>query len=170
MFYERGIVTITCGDTIRICANGTSLEAKEIVSRLLIGQSEYALSHVYIAYGNVEHAAFHFKNIIAETFYNLQTPYDFIRMPITSLSLIRSQDNGPYDTIEVQASVCATKGEHGVPFGPEHGSRLVALAAVASPRQIAAQDKLYAYTILDPTEGLHAKDSVSVSWRMTISI
>lgn len=155
-----------------VCVESSNLvvyNGADIIAKLLGGECEYKISHMYFAYENTAGTpspAAASRTDTASDFWDLTAPEDFIRSPILQPVTFESTDTQYlHNQVTFYSVTVATAGEHGVPFGAANNSKVYKLGLVAAPgTNPETDDLLYASYVLPTALEAAGSGQISATW------
>jgi hypothetical protein len=166
----RGYVTVSNGAGLHIAArNLVVYTGGDIIAKLLGGQTEYNISHMYFAFENTVGTPTPpvpaRTDTAASAFHSLVSPRDFIRAAVLVPPAFSASDGDhSYNRATFTAIATAAAGVNGVPFGSSSNSQIYAMGLVAAPTGAYAGDILYAHFALPTSLPVAGSGQVSATW------
>lgn len=140
----------------------------DIIAKLLGGQPEFRISHMYFAFENTVGVPVPPVPVRTDTvaqFSSLVAPRDYIRAPVLVPPAFSASDGDHnYNQATFTSIAAAAAGEGGVPFGAANDSKVYALGLVAAPTGAVAGDVLYAYFALPAALPAAGSGQISATW------
>jgi hypothetical protein len=141
----------------------------DIIAKLLGGNEEYRISHMYFAYENTVGVpappAAARSDTAATTFHALAPPDDFLRAPVLDPPQYQAADaNHLFNRVIFNAIASDTVGVLGLPFGAANNSKVYGVGLIAAPTGAYLGDLLYAYFVLPTALPAAGSGQISASW------
>jgi hypothetical protein len=165
----RGYVEVRNEDGLIVRAkNLVVYTGGDIISKLLGGQPEYRISHMYFAYENtvgVPPVPVPLRTDTVATFSSLAAPFDYLRAPVLVPPAFSTSDvDHQFNRATFTCIASAVVGENGLAFGSGSNSKVYALGLVAAPTGLVGGDVLYAYFALPAALPAAGSGQISATW------